>query len=58
MIYKNKRILSWKHKFDGDIDNDESINYDKMVQGCFILVVALLLTLCLHADEGGPVAFL
>jgi len=27
MIYKNKRILSWKHKFDGDIDNDESINY-------------------------------
>ena len=27
MIYKNKRILSLKHKFDGDIDNDESINY-------------------------------
>ena len=28
MIYENKRILSWKQKFDGDIDNDESINYD------------------------------
>ena len=28
MIYQNKRILSWKQKFDGDIDNDESINYD------------------------------
>ena len=27
MIYQNKRILSWKQKFDGDIDNDESINY-------------------------------
>ena len=27
MIYENKRILSWKQKFDGDIENDESINY-------------------------------
>ena len=26
MIAK-KRILSWKQKFDGDIDNDESLNY-------------------------------